>query len=272
MDRITSAEAAAFGASYATPERRAHTRETPPRERFAPLWLRASLILATVATLAFLYPRSYIQDNLRQESRPDAATLAYLRLMVMAQPAANDVRALLAQQSLAAGDIPLSRYALAPWLQRDIAALPPDIALLRLRLLRSELAATQPSSLRHAALADAYARDLLLLAPRMGSSELLRGARTLAGLGQYRTAARLYRRIITRAPDAALRLEAFRGAVEALLADGRPADAFAFARDASALMPPSAGLWREMIRLALMADATHAAAGYARRLVGLEAP
>ncbi len=265
-------EVTASTASYTVPERRAHVREPAPRERFAPLWLRASLILATVATLAFLYPRSYIESSLRQEPRPDATTLAYLRLMVLAQPTAKDIRTLLAQQALAAGDLSLSRYALAPWLDQAIEAVPPDVALLRLRLLRSELAAAQPSSPRHAALADTYIRDVLLLAPRMGSSDLLQVARIVAALGQYRTAARLYRHIITRTSDAALRLEAFHGGIEALLAAGRPVDALAFAQDELALVPASAALWREMTRLALMADAGRAAAGYARRLVGLKTP
>lgn len=258
--------------SYAAPERRAHARETPPRERFAPLWLRASLIVATVAALAFLYPRAYIERSLRQEPQPDATTLAYLRLMVRAQPSALDARILLTREALAAGNLPLSRYALAPWLHQAIAALPPDIALLRLRLLRSELATARPSSIRHAELADAYTRDVLVLAPRLGSSELLRSARIVAALGQYRTAARLYRHIIARAPAAALRLEAFQGGIEALLAAGRSADALAFAQEELTLVPPSAGLWREMTRLALMADATPAAARYARRLIGLETP
>lgn len=272
MESITLREVTAPAAAYAAPERRAHGRDPPPRERFAPLWLLAGLILATVATLAFLYPKAYIEGSLRQESRPDTATLAYLRLMVMAQPAAVDIRTLLAQQSLAAGDVSLSRYALEPWLRQGVAALPPDIALLRLRLVRSELAAAPPSSLRHAALADAYTRDVLLLASHMGSSELLRAARIVAALGQYRTAARLYRQMIAHTPDAALRLEAFRGGVAALLATGRPADALAFAQAELPLMPASAGLWRQMTRLALMADATRTAAGYARRLTGLEAP
>jgi tetratricopeptide (TPR) repeat protein len=272
MRSITLPEVMADATSYAAPERRANAREPPPRERFAPLWLLAGLIVATVATLAFLYPRSYIESSLHRESRPDAATLAYLRLMVMAQPGAIDTRILLTREALAAGNIPLSRYALAPWLQQGIAALPPDIALLRLRLLRSELAAARLSSRRHAELADAYTRDVLLLAPRMGSSELLRGARMVAALGQYRTAARLYRHIIARAPEAALRLEAFHGGIAALLAAGRPADALAFAQEELPLIPPSAGLWRAMTRLALMADATHAAARYARRLIALETP
>jgi len=258
--------------SYAAPERRAHAREPLPRERFAPLWLRASLILATVATLAFLYPRAYIESNLRQKSRPDAATLAYLRLMVLADPAAGDARSLLAQQALAAGDISLSRYALAPWLEQGIAALPPNIALLRLRLLQAEIGAARPASRRHAELADAYTRDVLLLAPRMGAFELLQVTRNVAALGQYRAAARLYRQIITQTPDAALRLEAFHDAIAALLAAGRPGDALAFAQDELALVPASAALWRQMTRLALQADASSAAAGYARRLIGRETP
>lgn len=272
MGSIMLPEVTTAATSYVAPERRAHAREPPPRERFAPLWLRASLILATVATLAFLYPRAYIEGSLRQEPKPDATTLAYLRLMVMAQPAAVDIRILLAREALAAGNVSLSRYALAPWQHQGVAALPPDIALLRLGLLRSELAAAPPSSMRHAELADAYTRDVLLLAPRMGSSELLRGARIVAALGQYRTAVRLYRDIIAQTPDALLRLEAFHSGVAALLAVGRPADALAFAQEELAFVPASAELWREMTRLALMADDTRAAARYARQLIGLETP
>jgi polysaccharide biosynthesis protein PelB len=272
MGSITPPALTAPRSAYAVPERRAPTHEQPPRERFAPLWLRASLILATVVTLALLYPKSYIESSLRQEPYPDATTLAYLRLMVLAQPTAVDARILLAQQALTAGDISLSRDALAPWLHEGIPSLPPDVARLRLRLLATELDAARPSSMRHAELAEAYIRDVLLLAPRMGSSELLQAARFIAALGEYRIAAGLDRHIIAKTPDAALRLEAFHGGIEALLAAGRPADALAFAQEELALVPPSAELWREMTRLALMANAPKLAARYAGRLMGLKGP
>lgn len=257
--------------AYAIPERRANTHQRQPRERFAPLWLRAGLILATLAALAFLYPKSYIDASLRRQVRPNAATLAYLRLMVRAQPAA-DTRILLAQQALAAGDIALSRYALSPWLDRAIPALPLSIALLRLRLLRSQLDAAQSSPTRHTKLARAYARAVLLLAPRMDTSELLRATRIVAALGRYRTAARLYRHVIAQAEGAALRSEAFHDGIDALLAAGRPVDALRFAQEELAVVPPSARLWRQMTRLALMAEAPKLATRYARRLIGLNPP
>jgi len=272
MGSITPPELTASLAAHAAPERRTRTHEEPPRERFAPLWLRASVILATLVTMALLYPKPYIESNLRRESQPSAATLAYLRLMVLARPSALDARILLAERALTAGDLALARDALAPWLQQKISPLPLQIALLRLRLLSAELDATRSTTLRHAEIAETYLRDALQLAPRMDSSELLRTAGFIAAQGQYRIAADLYRRIIAQSPDAALRLEAFHSGIEALLAAGRPPDALAFAQQELALVPHSAALWREMIRLALEADAPELAARYARRLTGLEAP
>jgi hypothetical protein len=253
-------------------QRRARAHPPAVRERFAPLWLRASLIVATLVTMALLYPKPYIEESLRHGSQPSSTTLAYLRLMMLAQPAALEPRVLLAEQALAAGDLRLSQEALAPWRGRQITALPPDLALLRLRLLESELAATQRTTTRHAQLAAAYLRDAQLLAPRIDPSRLLSVSRFIAALGEYRSATRLYRLLIAETPDPQLRRAAFESGIQALLAAGQPAEALAFAQDELALMVPSAGLWREMTRLALMADAPQLAARYARRLTGLQAP
>jgi len=253
-------------------ERRTHTRAQPTREHFAPVWLLASLILATVAALAFLYPKAYIETSLRRQPRANAATLAYLRLMVMARPDAAHARILLARQALSAGDVSLSRYALRPWLDQGFPALAPDIAALRLRLLRSQLDAARSGSAPRAELTEAYAHALLSLAPRMELSELLRETRFVAALGQYRTAAHLYRHAIARAKDAALRRQAFHAGVDALLASGHPASALAFAQAELASVPHSAALWRQMTRLALMANQPRLAAAYARRLLGMQSP
>lgn len=272
MRLITPSEVTASLTTHAAPERRARRREEPPGERFAPLWLRASLIVATVVTMALLYPKPYIENSLRAESQPSATTLAYLRLMVLAQPSALDARVLLGEQALAAGDLPLARGALTPWLTSEISELPLNVAVLRLHLVSAELDAMRPSTLHHAEVAESYLRDVLLLAPRMEPSELLRAARIIAAQGQYDTAAGLYRRIIAQSPKAALRLEAFHGGIKVLLAAGRPTDALAFAQQELAAVPPSAELWREMTRLALTADAPEPAARYARRLTGLTPP
>ena len=272
MGAIRPPELTASLSAYASPERRERAHAPPPRERFAPLWLRASLIFATLVTLGLLYPRSYLEGRLRLQSQPDATTLAYLRLMVSAQPAGLETRILLAQQALAAGDLSLAREALAPWEDRAISALPLKIALLRLQLLSAELDATRAAGKRHGELAEIYRREALLLAPRMDSAELLPLARRLAAQGQYRIAADLFRRLLAISPQAGLRVEAFQRGIQALLAAGQPSAALAFAQQALALVPPSAALWREMTRLALAADQPELAARYARRLTGLKAP
>lgn len=256
--------------SPAVAERRAHSRAPAEREHFAPLWLRASLIVATLIALVLLYPRYYIESSLKHSSAPNAATLAYLELMVRSQPAATETRVLLARQALKAGRIALARRALAPWAQRRWATLTPDIALLRVHLLRAELYRQPLTSRRHGHLAAAYTHEVLRLAPRLDTRHLVREARTVAALSHYRAAAQLYRYVIARSPDPALRLEAFYDGIAALRAAGRPLDALAFARQELAAIPPTVALWRALTRLALSADAPRLAAHYARRLIGLQ--
>ena len=270
MESIMLQQPTAHGPAQAVAERRAHSHAQPRRERFAPLWLRASLVIATLVALGVLYPRSYIETRLRGAPAPNAATLAYLRLMVSAQPAQADTRILLATQALRAGDIALARYALEPWRARGLSGLALEIALLRLHLLRAELYTQRSGSMRRARLAEAYTRAIVLLAPRMEAPELMREARVTALLGRYHTAARVYRILIGQTKDERLRREAFDGGINALRAAGRPRDALAFAQGELALMAPSAGLWRLMTRLALMADSPKLAARYARRLIGSE--
>lgn len=272
MEPLALPELTSHTPGHTDSERRLRSRERPSPERFAPLWLRASLVLATLGILWLLYPRYYIENSLRRQSAPNSATLVYLRLIVLAQPAVTETRVLLAKQALAAGNVALARYALAPWAKRGLEAVPLKIALLRLRLLRVELYAQRPASMRRAELTEVYTRALLLLAPRMGASELLRHAGAVAALGQYRVAARLYRQVMATTGDPAVRLKAFYGGIAALRAAAQPFDALAFARSELAAVPPSTGLWREMTRLALMADAPMLAASYARRLIGFEPP
>lgn len=270
MESVMMQQPTAHGSAPAVAERRAHSHVEQRRERFAPMWLRAGLIIATLVALGVLYPRSYIETRLRAAPAPDAATLAYLRLMVLAQPAQADTRILLATQALRAGDIVLARYALEPWRPRALAGLPLTIARLRLHLLRAELRTQRAGSMRQTRLAEAYTSAMVLLAPRMAASELMREARFAALLGRYRTAALVYRILIRRTKDERLRREAFDGGIDALRAAGLPRDALAFAQGELALMRPSPELWRAMTRLALMADAPKLAARYARRLIGSE--
>ncbi|MDA8382928.1 MAG: hypothetical protein M0037_07720 [Betaproteobacteria bacterium] len=255
---------------YATlAERRVGAHQAAPREHFAPLWLLASLILATLAALLFLYPRPYLLKTLRDHPQPTLATLAYLRLMVIEQPSAADTRLLLAQEALAAGDWPLARDALSPWRDKAPSAVPPEVAAMRLRLQQAELGSPRTLSARRDALSKAYVKDLLALAPHMAPSTLRHAITVVASLGHYQTSARLCTLLIRRTRNPALRQAAFDSGIKALLASGDAAAALAFAQADLPLMPPSRILWREMTRLALQAGNARMAAEYAHHLVKL---
>jgi tetratricopeptide (TPR) repeat protein len=272
MDSMTRPQLPEHPPAPAFAERRAHSREPAAREHFAPLWLRAGLIVATLGTLALLYPRHYVESTLQHTAAPNAATLAYLELWVRSQPEATDTRVLLARQALKAGRIRLARRALAPWAQWPLAALPLEVARQRLHLLRTELARQRPASGSHRRLAAAYTRDVLRLARRTDVRQVLREAQVVATLGHYRAAAQLYQLVIAQTRDPALRLAAFYDGIAALRAAGRSRAALTFARHALSVVPRTVALWRELTRLALMADAPQLAARYARRLIGLEPP
>lgn len=257
--------------AHAAPsDRREHASARASRERFAPPWLILGVLVATLSALAFLYPRSYLETHLRQHPQPNAATLAYLRLMVMAQPSASDSRILLARAALTAGDIGLADYALTPWRAQDIAQLPLQLARLRLHLLRLELYAAALDSTRKSRLASAYVYDLEQLAPRLDAAALLREAHFAVALGYNPTAAQLYRQVIARASSPKLRREAFQAGIKALLAAGQARAALAFAQREQASLPPSLERWRQLTHLALMAGRSRLAARYARHLVGLK--
>ncbi|MDA8094616.1 MAG: hypothetical protein M0T84_12055 [Betaproteobacteria bacterium] len=250
-------------------QRRVGAHQAAPREHFAPLWLLASLVLATLAALVFLYPKTYILQTLRANPQPTLATLAYLRLMVSEEPTAADTRILLAQEALAAGDWPLARYALSPWLNEKPAAMPPAVGSIWLRLQQAELGGAHTLAARRNALSKEHVQDLLALAPRMAPSALLHEIHFVASLGHYRTSARLCALLIRRTRNTALRQAAFDSGIKALLASGDPAAALAFAQADLPLMPPSHALWREMTGLALEAGNPGIAAQYAHHLVKL---
>ena len=250
-------------------ERPERARQAIKRERLAPSWLLGSLVLTTLGALLVLYPKTYIETSLRANPTPNTATLAYLQLMVRAHSDDGAARVMLADQALIVGDVRLARYALRPWLHEDMSRLPIRIAMLRLHALETELHSASGEPKRHARLADAFARDIVDLSNRMSVTTLMNNIRSVADLGHFTTAARLYRSIIDRANNAALRRQAFVEGIDTLLAAGQPKAALDFARSELARTPQDNAIWRRMVRLALMANQPHLAARYARRLVGM---
>ena len=234
-----------------------------------PWWLPLAIVGGTVFALWLLFPKTYIEQTLRAQKHPNAATLAYLQLLVRAQPNDIPLRLALAHMALEIQDLPLARTALAPWKRRALDALPLAIAQARLRLLRLELLATPAHAPARTRMQKRYALALSQLAPRLAPPQLLQEARFAVQIGDYTAAAMLDRLALEKSDDPRLRSQAFEQGIAALLAAGKPAAALAFARAGLNHVPHDDALWRRMIGLALAANRADIAARYAHKLVGL---
>lgn len=252
-----------------TPNRRRHATLESPDERFAPYWLLVGIAGAALFALWLLYPRTYIEHALQAQGKPNAATLAYLQLLVRGNPEDTQARLLLANQALAAQQVALARYALSPWHDQSLLAMPMDIARLRLRLMHHEWAALPEDSSHRGTLHDDYVRAIEQLAPRMTPAQLLDEARFTLALGAFRTVADMDLQVLERSRDASRRQQAFTQGVAALLAAGHAQDALEFAQAALPHIGHDDALWRQMIHLSLAAGRPDLATGYARRMVGM---
>lgn len=244
----------------------------PPgdRERFAPRLLLLSLFLGTLAAMYFLYPKAYIENNLRTHPQPDATTLAYLQLLVRVEPKNERLRLLLVREALAAGQLSKARTAFAPWEKVPVSQLPFAVALAGLQLRLVTLQASRANAANRTVLTDQYVEEVLALAPRMQPADLLKQARVVQAIGGYSAAAEIDRRIINESTDSRTRKIAFHDGIKALLAANRPAAALAFAESEISRLTPDEELWRLLTRLALSANRPVIAAKYARRLVGMQ--
>ncbi|APZ43392.1 hypothetical protein [Acidihalobacter ferrooxydans] len=247
-------------------------RAAARRERFMPWWLPLAILGATAFALWLLFPKTYIEQTLRAQTRPNAATLAYLQLLVKANPDNLSTRLMLIEKALLVQNLPLARQALAHWRNRPLETLPLDIARARLHLLRLELLAGPPQAPERQQRVARYTRDLLQLAPRLTTEQALQETRFTLQLGAYATVAAVDRTLLRRTAQPALREQVYTQGITALLAGGQPRAALAFARTEMGHVPHNDALWRRLIRLALAAGQPELAARCARRLVGLPEP
>lgn len=252
-----------------TADRRQAATTPPRREPFASYWLLVAIFGATLFALWLLFPKTYIENTLRTQARPDVAMLAYLQLLVRANPGDPGTRRLLAEKALVARNLPLARSALAPWQNRPIDALPVDIARLQLALLQMELLAEPAGTPARRVQKAAYITALNRLAPLLSAPQLLEEARFAQDVGLAKTVVLLDRMILRRSNDIALHHKAYSQGIAALLAAGTPRMALDFARTEISRVAHNDALWRRLIHLALAADRPDLAARYARRLVGM---
>ncbi len=237
-----------------------------------PWWLPIAIVVSTVFSLWMLFPKSYLEQTLSAQKTPNAASLAYLHLLVRANPKDNTLRLKLADMALAAQNASLAHSALGPWMHSPLRGLALPIAQARLRLLRLELLSTPLHTPTRDKLQQQYIHSLTQIAAHLSPLQLLNEAGFAIQLGDYASAACLDRRILETGTASSLRLKAYQQGIDALLAADEPRAALAFARAYLNRVPRNEVLWRRLTRLALAANRPDLAVRYARRLVGLPEP
>lgn len=145
----------------------------------------AMLVLAVV-----LFPKEFINQQLRAEGPPQAATIAYLQLLLRAQPGDESIRLQLVHERLRAGQLAEAETALAP-LVRHADRESPSVAALWLGLRRAQFVAIPPKSPGREEARRAYARALDRFGSRLSPANQLAETRHAIDAGLYVTAERL---------------------------------------------------------------------------------
>lgn len=150
-------------------------------------------VIAVLAVL--LFPKEFINQQLHSGAPPHAATIAYLQLLLRAQPSDRTIRLQLVHERLRAGQLEAAEAALAPLINRAAPASPP-VAALWLSLRRAQFVAIPPGSPRREQARADYARALDHLGSRLTFADQLAETRHAIAAGLYDTAARLATRLL----------------------------------------------------------------------------
>lgn len=145
----------------------------------------AMLVLAVL-----MFPKEFINQQLRAEGPPQAATIAYLQLLLHAQPGDQTIRLQLVHERLRAGQLAEAEVALAP-LVDHAGAESSAVASLWLSLRRAQFVAIPPGASGRDAARRAYANALDQLGSRLSPAGQLAETNHAIESGLYLTAARL---------------------------------------------------------------------------------
>ncbi len=145
----------------------------------------AMLVLAVL-----MFPKEFINQQLRAEGPPQAATIAYLQLLLRAQPSDQTIRLQLVHERLRAGQLAEAEVALAPLVQHADSE-SSAVAALWLGLRRAQFVAIPPGASGRDAARRAYASALDRLGSRLSPVGQLEETNQAIEAGLYLTAARL---------------------------------------------------------------------------------
>lgn len=137
-----------------------------------------------------LFPKAFIDRQLHTSAAPNAATIAYLQLLLRAKPSDLTTRMQLVSQRLLAGQLQQAELELAPLL--DLPGPPPEqFGMLWLTLRRAQFMAAPADSPRHVQARAQYAEALSRFGSQLAPAQQLIEIQHATDVGLYQVAAQL---------------------------------------------------------------------------------
>lgn len=150
----------------------------------------AALCCAMLVLGVLLFPKASIDRQLHTTAAPDAATIAYLNLLLRAKPGDSPTRMQLVNQRLRAGQLQQAESELAPLLKLPEPP-PQQVGMMWVTLRRAQLMAVPADSPNRIGARARYAQALGRFASQLSPEQQLGEVRQAIDAGLYKVAAEL---------------------------------------------------------------------------------
>ena len=160
-------------------------------------WALAGIALLVAATLALVFPKRTLIEQVQRESKNDTLALAYLTNLLKTEPGNTELRLLLAEKRLALGNPSLALLTLEPLESDPEPGMRRRVLQLEYRALEAETQNQPPGSAAHKAMQ----RNRVLALRRLAALEwpvqdLARMAREAAAADETELASALFSRLL----------------------------------------------------------------------------
>lgn len=151
---------------------------------------------AMLALGVLLFPKALINRQLHTTAPPDATTIAYLQLLLRAQPDELTTRVQLVHQRLRAGQLRQAESELAPLITRP-GPPPEQVGLMWLTLRRAQFLALPADAPQRALARTQYAQALSHFGSQLSADQQLGEIHRAIDAGLYQVAAQLASQLLT---------------------------------------------------------------------------
>lgn len=156
----------------------------------------AALCGAMLVLGVLLFPKAFIDRQLHTTAPPNATTIAYLQLLLRAQPEEPTTRMQLARQRLRAGQLQQAEVDLAPLIKRP-GPPPEQVGLMWLTLRRAQFLATPADSPQRMQARARYAQALSRYSSQLAPAQQLGEIKQATKAGLYEVASRMAGHLLT---------------------------------------------------------------------------